>query len=144
MLCGFLVIFLQPAFSHVFKGFFRVQVFQGPGFSWSRFFRVEDIQDPGFSGSRYFRVQVFPGPGLSGCRFFRVQSFQGGPGFRSSQQIIHNFQKAVLLNQFCIANLFACVTHAQLRKCKNSICVGPSDLFKRVKPPFFTVFLNKF
>ena len=68
--------------------------FQGPGFPESsalesRFFRVQVFQGPGFSGSRFFWVQVFLGPGFSGSRFFRVQVFQGpGPGFGSSPQRI--------------------------------------------------------
>ena len=38
---------------------FRVQVFQGPGLSWSRFFRAQVFQSPGFSGSgSRFQVQV--------------------------------------------------------------------------------------
>ena len=38
--------------------FFRVYVFQGPGFSEPRFFRIQLIQGPGFLGSRFFRTQV--------------------------------------------------------------------------------------
>ena len=49
--------------------FFRVQVFQSPGFSWSSFFRIQDFQGPDFLGSRFFWVQVQGrGPG-SGSRF---------------------------------------------------------------------------
>ena len=44
--------------------FFRVQVFQGPGFSWSRFFRVR-VQGP--SPRSGFRVQG-PGPGFRSSR----------------------------------------------------------------------------
>ena len=44
--------------------FYRVRVFQGPGFPGSMVF-----QDLGFIGSGFFRVQVqSPGPG-SGSRF---------------------------------------------------------------------------
>ena len=38
--------------------FYRVRVFQGPGFPGSMVF-----QDLGFLGSGFFRVQVFQGPG---------------------------------------------------------------------------------
>ena len=88
IICVLLIIFPQPAVSHVFQGpgfsvsrFFSVQVFQCPGSSGSRFFRFQVSQGPGFSRSRFFRVQVFQGPGSSGSRFFSVP-FQG-PGFGS-------------------------------------------------------------
>ena len=63
--------FLHPAVSHVFHGsgfstsrFFGVQVFLG-----SRSFRVQIFQGPCFSWSRFFWVCVY-GPGLgSGSRF---------------------------------------------------------------------------
>ena len=42
-------------------------------FLGSRIFRVQVFQGPGFSGSRFFMVQVFHGPGFSGSRFFRVR-----------------------------------------------------------------------
>ena len=68
--------------SYYKNNFLHKNAFQGPGF-----FRVQVFQGPGFSGSRFFRVQVFLGPGFSGSRFFRVQVFQGrSPGFRSSQK----------------------------------------------------------
>ena len=81
---------LFPAF---FKdGLFRVEVFQGPGFSESgfsesRFFRVQVFLrqvflSSGFSESRFFRVQVFLSPVFSGSSFFWVLGLD--PGFRSS------------------------------------------------------------
>ena len=71
-------VFHSPGFSE--HSFFRVQVFQGLGFSESRFSRVQ-----------LFRVQVFQGPGFSASRFFWVQVFQGpvqghDPGFKSSPE----------------------------------------------------------
>ena len=73
-------IFLIPYLFHVFQDsyfsgsrFFRVQVFQIPGFSGSR-----------FSESRFFRVLVFQGPGFLGSGS-RVRVQGPGPGFRSSQ-----------------------------------------------------------
>ena len=64
----FLSYFLHPAVSHIFHspGFFKVQVFQSPGFSGSRFFRVQVFKGSGFLGSRSFRIWVQgpdPGPG---------------------------------------------------------------------------------
>ena len=54
--------------------FFKVQFFQGPGFSSSWFFQVQFFLDPGFSGSRFFRVWFqCPGPG-----------FRMGPDFPGS------------------------------------------------------------
>ena len=52
--------------------FYRVRVFQGPGFPGSMVF-----QDLGFIGSGFFRIH-----GLSGSRFSRVRVFQG-PGPKS-------------------------------------------------------------
>ena len=44
-------------------------------FSWSKFFRVQVFEGPGFSD------QVFQGPSFSGIRFFRIQVFLGqSPG----------------------------------------------------------------
>ena len=63
--------------------FFRVQVFQNPGFSGFRFFRVHVFQGLGFSESRFFRVRIFQGPGFSVSRLFKVQVLQG-PGFSGS------------------------------------------------------------
>ena len=81
---------LFPAFFR--NGLFRVQVFQGPGFSESgfsesRFFRVQVFLSQvflssGFSESRFFRVQVFLSPVFSGSSFFWVLGLD--PGFRSS------------------------------------------------------------
>ena len=68
VICGLLINFPYPAVSHVF---------QGPAFSVSRFFRVQVFQSPGFSGCGS-RVQG-PGPG-SGSR---VQ----GPGSRSRVRV---------------------------------------------------------
>ena len=56
-------------------------------FSEVMFFRVQVFQSPGFSGSSLFRIQVFQGPGYSWPRFFRVQVFQGpSSGSRSRLQ----------------------------------------------------------
>ena len=38
--------------------FFRVHVFQGPGFSGFSLFRVQVFQGLGFLGSRFFSVRV--------------------------------------------------------------------------------------
>ena len=64
-------IFFNPIFISCFSEcvFFRVQVFQSPGFSGSSLFRAQYFQGPAYSGSRFFRIQVFLGP---------------SPGFRSS------------------------------------------------------------
>ena len=61
----------------VFLSFFCIQLFP-------TFFRVLVFQGPGFLGSRFFRLQVFLGPGFSGSRFFWVRVQGPGPGFRSS------------------------------------------------------------
>ena len=75
-------IFLIPYLFHVFQDsyfsgsrFFRVQVFQIPGFSGSR-----------FSESRFFRVLVFQGPGFLGSGFrVRVQVLEvAKQGFRKN------------------------------------------------------------
>ena len=59
-----------------------------PCFSESMFFRVQVFQGPGFLGSRFCRVQIF-------C----VQVFQGpGPGFRSSRHLRCSIKEAVLKN----------------------------------------------
>ena len=55
--------------------FFKVQFFQGPGFSSSWFFQVQFFLNPGFSGSCFFRVWFqCPGPG-----------FRMGPDFLGSR-----------------------------------------------------------
>ena len=81
---SFFYIQLFPTFSivQVFSGsrFFRVQVFQGPGFLGSRFFRVR-VQGlgPGFRSS-LFSEHLFLTTPLNGCfwmlnqRIFRIQS----------------------------------------------------------------------
>ena len=56
--------------------FYRVRVFQGPGFPGSMVF-----QDLGFIGSRFSWVH-----GLSGSRFYRVRVFQG-PGAKSRSRV---------------------------------------------------------
>ena len=59
------------------------------------FFRVYVFQDPGFSESRFFRVQLIQGPDFSGSRFFRVQVQGLGPGFTSSlKYLVYPFNKA--------------------------------------------------
>ena len=62
-----------------------------PRFSGSRFFRVQVFQGPGFLGSRS-RVRVHD-PGFSGSRS-RVRAQGPGPGFRSSLQLLRNYQVA--------------------------------------------------
>ena len=55
------------------------------------FFKVEVFQGPGFSGSRFFRVQVFQGP-----------SFQSpGPGSRVRVQALEvaRFKLIILIHQ---------------------------------------------
>ena len=46
--------------SYYKNNFLHKNAFQGPGF-----FRVQVFQGPGFSGSRFFRVQVFQDPAPS-------------------------------------------------------------------------------
>ena len=88
-------MFFNPIFISCFSEcvFFRVQVFQSPGFSGSSLFRAQYFQGPGYSGHSIFRVQVIQSPGFSGSRFFRVQVFLGpSPGFRRSplKEILDN------------------------------------------------------
>ena len=75
VLPSFFCIQLFPTFFHS-PGFFRVQVFQSPGFSGFRFFRVQVFQGPDFLGSRFFWVQVFKGPGPGSGSRFQKQPFE--------------------------------------------------------------------
>ena len=71
--------------------FFKVEVFQGPGFSGSRFFKVQVLQGPGFSRSKFFRVQVFQGSGFQ----------SPGPGSRIRVQVLEvaRFKLIILIHQ---------------------------------------------
>ena len=78
----------------MYSMFFRIHVFQSPGFSWSKFFRVQVIQGPGFSRCRtrssFFRDWVqglgscFRNIYLSGTLFTGAHLARGG-GFQGVQ-----------------------------------------------------------
>ena len=70
MLSGVLIVFVPPA---VFNLLFRVQVFQGPGYSESRIFRFYVFRGTGFSWSRFIWIQVFQGPDPGSGSEVRVQ-----------------------------------------------------------------------
>ena len=94
MLSGLLIVFLHPAVFHLL---FRVQVFQGLGYSESRIFRFYVFRGTGFSWSRFIRVQGFQNPGFSGSRS-RVLVRSPGPSFRSSPLIALNMKWVPCLN----------------------------------------------
>ena len=78
--------------------FFRIQVFQGPGFS--RFFQV--FQGPGFLGSKFFKVQVFPSPGFSGSKSFRVRVHGPGSGLEVAKNNHVTWQNHSVIAKFKI------------------------------------------
>ena len=107
--------------------FFRVQDFQGPGFSGFRFFRVQIFQGPGFSWSRSFRVQVFQGLAFSGSRFFRFQAFLG-PGFSVSGSRVQvqgpspGFRSIHFLQLLCTYILFHLSDNKEASKFFSGLC----------------------
>ena len=86
--CCYIPWVLENTGSFIFKKFENIvyaRFVQELLQSRSRFFKVQIFQGPGFSGSRFFRVQLFrvrvQGPGFGS----RVQG--PGPGYRSSPSV---------------------------------------------------------
>ena len=100
-----------------------------PCFSGSRFFRVQVFQDPGFSGSRFlgcrfFRFQACQGPGFSGSGS-RVQVQSPGPGFRSSLGSPANW----LATSYSTKFLFEYMLHFVLQKAKLNTSILRNSYF---------------
>ena len=102
--------------------FFRIHVFQGPGFFVFSFLGVQIFQRPVFLGSRFFRVQIFQGPCFSGTRFFWVYVFQSPSPASGSRILIQVLEVAIKRCLFSMLNEAAKDFHPFLKTSKAKGC----------------------